>query len=673
MDAPWYERPMRIAALQCNYEGGKTLEVADRWARMGFNVEQLFHPMADGYSALFDPTRHRRALADYARRARRRGLRIIVYLNVHILGPSQNDRRDEWAQRDADGRFPKMYGTYYACCLNSPWRKHFFAVLDALEPFDIDGVFLDGPASIEGGCRCPHCAARYREQFGADIDDGEQLDAFRARTRHEFLLNAYHRFKKIKPEGVFYMNLNVTHPSRATGAVADALAYNDLVGTEGGFMFYGPPKEADLWKPAMAAKLLEAIAPDRPRVVFMAADQKPWSWYPHTAAETKLCIASIVANGANLWYGLHGSTRLLDTPGCRAAADLVRFLAQHEDAYDRTESVARVAVLFSYDTALAYRTARQESDLYDSAGGRSGMPGNFTESFRGIVGALARSGVPFDLVADLPASLERLGRYDCVFLPTCACLSDATVAGLRAYVSGGGNLVATFDTSLYDPAGQRRDDFALADVFGVSATDEIIRYGNHNYFSTSSKDALFEGIRPPLLPAAETALAVTAAPGAEVLARFLGVMAGRYVDLEEPEHPAVVRNRFGEGTCVYLAGAFGEMCDTYHPPEYRRLLANAAARLARSPVRIENAGNVVVAVRRRADRLLVHLINYAGLSPRPFESVAPQRGIRLRVADDRYGEARALVSGCPCEWEREEGELVVSIPELFEYEVIALA
>ncbi len=30
----WFEKPMRIAALQCNFENGKTLEVIDKWINM---------------------------------------------------------------------------------------------------------------------------------------------------------------------------------------------------------------------------------------------------------------------------------------------------------------------------------------------------------------------------------------------------------------------------------------------------------------------------------------------------------------------------------------------------------------------------------------------------------------------------------------------------------------
>jgi hypothetical protein len=79
------------------------------------------------------------------------------------------------------------------------------------------------------------------------------------------------------------------------------LEYNGIVGSEGGFMHYGPAKYAFLFRPSMTAKLLEALAPEKPRVIFMAADHKPWNWWLHSPLETQLCIASCSANGSNVW------------------------------------------------------------------------------------------------------------------------------------------------------------------------------------------------------------------------------------------------------------------------------------------------------------------------------------------------------------------------------------
>lgn len=679
----WYDHPMRIAALQCNFEEGRTLAVADRWKQIGFNVEQVFHPMADSYSALFDLKQHGPLLRRYLARIKRNGLRAILYLNVHILGPSLVHRKKEWAQRSEDGGAPLLYETYSPCCVNSPWRDHFFRALCDLASFDIDGVFLDGPMFIRNGCHCRHCRARYRREEGKPMSKNADLWDFCRRSLDNFLRESYCRFKQIKPSGVHYMNLGVMHLTASHRRLPDALDYNDLVGTEGGFMFYGPPGNAPLFRSGIEAKVLEAIAPHKPRVIFMAADQKPWSWLPHSPVETKLCIASTVANGANLWYGLHCSTRLLDTPGGRAGQEMVRFLATHEEYFDRTVSAAHVAVMYSLATERHYRGNVTASDLYGKERGAASdvFLGNFHDSFRGACEMLTHSSIPFDVVTDMSPTLEAFQHYECILLPTSACLDRKILSVLRDYVVRGGKLISTFDTSLFDEHGKIKKNFGLADVFGVSFTGTTLALKDFNYFKRSGEHPIFGGLWDvPLLPAPPFGLAVKPRSTAKVLARFLKPLPGRYVELTEPDQPAIVLNRLGKGTSLYFAGTFGEMFSSYSPPEYRRLFQNAIAHLTTGAFTLVGTiGNVELVVRRqkgengKKERLLVHLVNYGGMPGRPFEKVYPQRHLKLQIrGEGRFTQARALRAKRNCKLRNRNGVPQIELPELQEYEIIVL-
>ncbi len=140
-----------------------------------------------------------------------------------------------------------------------------------------------------------------------------------------------------------------------------------------------------------------------------------------------------------------------------------------------------------------------------------------------------------------------------------------------------------------------------------------------------------------------------------MLAWYHEPMAGRYVDLTPLGDPAIVANRFGRGTAVYLAGTFGEMLADFALPEHRRLAVNLVDALSRRDVRLEAGAsggdpiNVEMTVRvpaARPSRLVVHLVNHAGVAPRPFEAVSVQAGLRLRAAA-RLGvrSARALAAG----------------------------
>ena len=96
---------------------------------------------------------------------------------------------------------------------------------------------------------------------------------------------------------------------------------------------------------------------------------------------------------------------------------------------------------------------------------------------------------------------DRLDRFKLLILADAAALSDAQCAAIRAYVDRGGSVLATFATSLYDEQGRRRDDFGLADLFGVSFGGGIDGPMQNSYLSldadpaTGRRHAVLDGPR----------------------------------------------------------------------------------------------------------------------------------------------------------------------------------
>lgn len=665
----WYKTPMRIAALQCDYENGGNLRVIDKWAEMGFNVEQLKHIIDIGANIHgdFSPEDHGEILHKYIERAQKHDIRIILYLNVHVF-PPHDSRAEECAQRRINGGLYLNYNTYTCVCTRSHWREYFLKSVDSLKDFEIDGIFLDGPMIIPGGCFCKTCRAEFQEEYGKKIEDADQeiLWRFNAASISLFMHGAYERFKKVKPDGVFYNNVPAMHPTASYINLKDALEYNDILGTEGGF--FGLSKSSYNWKPSVTVKVLEALAPDKPRVNFMAGNHYPLSWYMHSAAETKLCIASSVAHDCNVWYGLHGSTELLKTPGGQAAKEMFRALAANEKYYAGSESLATTAVMYSFNTERVYKATIEATDLYGKAMETGDFSGDFSKAFMGVCDMLIRSQISFDVVTDLDLKLDKLKRYGCVILPTSACLSDADIELIRQYVAEGGNIISSFDTSLYTPEGKQRKNFALSDVFGIKFSGTYTDYKTWNYFTATSENWLFSGVKSPLIPAAQTGIDINVS-GGEVLARFLGALKGRYDVLQKPDKAAIVLNKYGKGKSLYLAGTFAEHFYNYNYEEHKTIVANAVRSFSHAPVKLSGVnGNVEIVVRKQENRLLVHLINYTGPFPRPLESIIPQTNFELIVAGHKIKSARTLFSDEKLSCQNGK----IKIPVLNEYEVIVV-
>lgn len=663
---------MRIAALQCNYEGGEaaTLRVPGLWQEFGFNAEQLFHTHSDLYTGVFDRERHGALLTRYLAEARGRGLAVILYMNGHILLPSQDDKLEAWGQKTRDGAYDTCYGSYYVPCLHSPWVAHFEAALESLAEYDIDGVFLDGPSS--GLCYCARCDGCFRDSAGISLKDAppDQVAQFALRTRIEFIKRFYCKTKAVNARWISYVNLHLLHSGASARETAELLACNDWIGTEGGFQFYGRPADTNLWRCGMHAKLVEAVAGPKPRVIFMAGDHKPWSWYLHTPSETRLCYASILANGAGAWYGIHSSTESLASASGRAVRAMVQFDAQHADLYEHTESMADVALFYSFDTARHAPPPGEQTDFYTRGPGGAGeLAGSYADAVQGAYAAIFRSGLPFDVVTEL--NTDALSRYRVLVIPAGACTGSGTCAALRAFVAAGGTIVADGETSLFDEDFRKQPDFLLAELFGVSFRG-YRAYQPHDYFAMSPGETPFaaDGVRH--IPAPLVALDVAVAAGAEVQARLYPPLAGRYAGRPEtPEHPFIVRNRVGKGTVYYIAGTFFELYNRYAITHCQGLLRHLILRHAAPPAEVPGAPrSLELSVRKSmsGNCTLVHLVNYAGGMTRPVDRVIPLHGLSLRMRRP-YGESRALVDGRVLTADR-DGRL--ALPPIAEFEVIVL-
>ena len=138
----------------------------------------------------------------------------------------------------------------------------------------------------------------------------------------------------------------------------------------------------------------------------------------------------------------------------------VRFFHKNFDHYRGVDNIADVAVLHSFA----------------SMGFNNDRPAVSTMLFEQ---ALIESHVPFDIIFD--DNLRDLSKYRVLALADQECLGDAQMDLIRKFVAGGGSVVATEHTSLFNNWRERRRDFGLKDLLHVSAPP----MGNRERFPAS--------------------------------------------------------------------------------------------------------------------------------------------------------------------------------------------
>jgi hypothetical protein len=684
----WWERePIRILDLLNFYDQidmWSPEETARRKAALGFPVDNMYvHLLKHGFDDqgfYFKTSLAARQRPDYLGpylpAARQHGMRVTVYFNVHYYTNEFGAQHRDWLQVRENGQLlGDEYGSGTDFCVNSPWREWVKQGLRDLCRYPIDGVFFDGPIFRPDTCYCEHCRRMFKQRYGTDIPSkksrqglaAQRLLEFQAASLTEFLRDTRRVIKAANPEIGFYMNGGALGGNWATGRMNRQLAQEqDWLASEGGFI-YNDLTRTPLWKPGMRARLLETQAAGKPVVVIAGAMQKPWTYTVLPPPELRLLYADSMANGAGIYYSL--TPTMLDQPETRAIAGINAFFTRHIDYYRRTRSEARVALVWSDVTVNTYEgSAAQLMDMYDVAARR--QVGNPDAEFWGLAEALLRAHVPFDVIDDWTLERDALDRYRLVVLPNVAAMSDRTAARLGAYVHSGGHLLATFETSLYNELGEKRPDFALAQVFGASSAGAVSGPRKWDYMNPTVAHPFLEKLPARFAPS--PVYYSRANPrAAQVLARYTKRAVGPYDGESLPsDDPAILLNTYGQGQAAYVSGDLGATLAAYRMTDLYQLVENAARSLAPPEVVVEGApGSLDLVVRSQNDgrRLLVHLVNFTGEMTRPIRRVIPFDNLRLKVPA-RFRRARTLASGR--DLTLRDGAF--TLPRVEEYEVIVV-
>jgi len=267
-----------------------------------------------------------------------------------------------------------------------------------------------------------------------------------------------------------------------------------------------------------------------------------------------------------------------------------------------------------------------------------------------------------------------MDKYDTVVLPNCACLSQRSVAALSDFVRGGGRLLASFDTSLYDEWVHCQADFGLAAVLGVRFGGNYYGLGSSSYVTLRQNHPITQHFRQLLVPAPSHGVEVRTTTG-QAVGFFHAPMLRQYRPLAPETTPAVVVNAFGRGLAVYIAGNIGEHYDSWGIPSHIQLVASALQWLSPPVLQIENAPETLeVVLREQAEkRYLMHLINFTGAMRRPIRNVVPCFDVRVRfLSQHRLNSVRLLSTDQALSSTAEDGALQFTIPRVDVYEVVLL-
>jgi hypothetical protein len=684
----WIRHPRILLAEAYNppfypsfdYDPEKALAIARE-----LNADSLRYPAASYYAYFPTKTRYpvHPELGDSdpmektVRLFHEAGLRVVAYVPLNhpfMEVKAGNPDFEDWVKRFPDGRpmTTEHYGytPYYEGCLNSPLREQITRlVMEALTRYPVDVMYFDGPymgmRNAQRYCHCRYCEAAYEAR-------GKPVPLQDERTRLEEDIE-YWRW--LSQDVVIGYLREIREAIRKTRDVPVLFNDTSLLSRRewrsrgfpvvDGFMFEAAETPGEkLFNLALGRSTGKVVwtyvgtHTQYNREHLKNERVRGWFTYPVESEELLIDGATGLAGGAGLIYW--GLSRFFYMPERPLRYEAGRYVKEIFDWADEN----RELLLSTQPTPVAgILVGSQTVDWYKA---EHFVPGAYPNAYNGAFQLLKDSSYDAEPFLDYAMTAETLRRYKLVFAPNAACLSDAQCGLLRAYVEGGGSLVATHFTSAADEYGRARKDLGLADLLGVRLVASAAFEGPDLYIRMQPGEEL--------VPQDPQVALVQAAPGATVLGETID--RGRRKTLG----PAVVSRSVGAGQVLYLGSSLEAV--------YYETRMKAVLELVRSLLEpligrfrtyeIERRSGLMPHLVTSADRLVLHLLANTGnkskkLRIREEFLAVPDVKVRLRLPEGRRARSVGLLrSRQRPVWHERAGWVEVTVPQVLIHEAVLL-
>jgi hypothetical protein len=685
----WFDRPMRWAQLTLVENDPGQFDPQfwlDYFRRLHADAATLSAGGIVAYYPTEVPLHHRSAwlgtsdpFGTLVSGCRAQGMVVVARTDPHAVRDDVKAAHPDWISVTAAGEPRRHWANadLWVSCALGPYN---FELMDQVHReivsrYRVDGIFANRWAPQGGDCYCVHCQQNFRAATGRDLP---RTPDRRDRTRRAFIewrkARLTELWKKwdatvraVNPEARFIPN--GPPDMKTAGDLAD-IQFADYQARRG----LTPP-----WGNGHRAKEYRSVMGRRPvGGIFSVGLEEPYRWKDSVQSEPeiRLWVAEGTANGMRPWVTKFSGV-LHDRRWLPMVERIYEWHFQHERYLRNETPLARVALLHSEQTET-YHPGVAQGDRAD-------------DHVLGMYHALVESRVPFELVHEAFLTPERLDRFKLLILADAAALSDAQCGAIRAYVERGGSLLATFASSLYDEVGNRRADFGLADVFGVSFGGRIDGPMQNSYLRLDADSTT--GRRHPILnDLGDAPRIVNGVFRIEVRPRQAFpspvTLIPSYPDLPmEDVYPRVARTDTRE---IYLRD-LGRSRIAYIPwdidrtfwdvmcVDHLRLLRNAVTWAANEapPVEVEGPGIVDVTVWRQRDSMTVHLVNLTNpmMMKGPIREALPIGPLRVRVrlpAGARPTKVQLLTAGTTVAVQPIDGVLTLTVPSVEVHEVVAI-
>jgi len=682
----WFDRPMRWAQLTL-VENDPGKFDPDFW----LSYFKKIHADGTTLSAVgivaFYPSgvslHHRFAWLGYSdpfgylvKGCRKMKMSIIARTDPHATWQNVYDTHPDWIAVTADGEKRRHWAKpdLWVTCALGPYNFEFMTQVhkEIMERYEPDGIFSNRWAG-NGICYCEHCRKNFKDYSGFELPKGNNLSdkvqqkytEWNTARLKELWLLWDDVIRKKKSTSRFIPN---GFPDKViTGELSD-IVFTDHQARSG----YTMP-----WSNGKVAKELRASIGMKPLGgIFSVGVEERYRWKDSVQSdeEIRIWVAEGTANGMRPWFTKFSGV-LYDKRWLATVDNIYQEHYRNERYLRNTAPLARVGMVFSE------QSRKYGNEVWQQKSGDHEL---------GMYQALIEARIPFEMVNDRLLDAEHLKPFKLLILPNISSLSNEQCDKLIEFARNGGSLMATFETSMYDEKGNIRDNFGLADLFGVSYAQKVEGPMQNSYLRLKSDSGT--GKFHPVLKGLEDAFRMIntvhiVKVNSEIELSSPVTLIPTYPDLPmehvfplipETDIRGLYLNDTGNNRVAYFPVDIDRTYWQIMSTDHVKLLQNTIRwALNEEPVvEVEGPGVIDVTVWRQKDSMTVHLVNLTNpmMMKGPFREFIPvDAQVRIKIPEGtKPKEVHLLIKGTKPEFRNKSGYINLDVAQIMDCEIIGI-
>lgn len=663
----WYQRPLRIMHTVLreidarNYDADAVVDYLKRGSyntlclNAGGIVDFFQNPLAAANVNKLMGDRD--ILKEITVACRNAGIKVIGRIDFRGAEEHIYQKFPDWFMVDENNQ--RVVTTYeyenrsirlYAGCYLGKHRNEYANeyVSYVLKNYAVDGIWHNAPG-VQGICHCHHCKNAYRASSGKELplretaseEELERYMVWKRKVADECMDRIKKTTKSFGEDKVYTAEVfSIYEPGGLVDSGIDlnnARDHFDILVSVAFMTGQGADDYYfDLKYGNTIIKFLKSMVPDREAVVMYGGNGTSHRMVIDPPADLKIWLWQILSAGGRFWncYFTNVPTLTHDNRNAFNETPAYEFVKNHEDLLEQHAPLANVGIYYSDPTRMSYRKKSVENDKFGS-------------EMKGIEAVLMENHIPHDFILDYQVSKERLQKYNLVILPDVRCMSDKEIAVLKDYVSTGGNVIATYTTSLYNADFEERNDYGLHELFGVrySGKRENTRRDNYQFILNKKHPIVAaDSAQTELLFNAGYTALCSPSREAKVICTWVPTIQNQppdksWVPQFSTKFPTVVENNFGKGKVIYFANQPGLLSNEIGHPDPRNLLLRSVRYLAGKSIPIETTApsSVHIGLTRsliKPGQYILSLVNTTSGPVRPVRELIPVNDIQITLRLD---------------------------------------